>query len=518
MKQTLQEKNHLAMRLSGYAASAGALLVLSPIAKGGVVYSGLQNLEVNMPAEYLEVDLDGDLVNDFGFYMYGSSYLYSYGSIYFRYRFGYGVIINPKTDGYNNSWMTHSVLIRSYYNTYYGTTYQASAPIVHGLEAGVVVDNSQTMWSDLSFPMWPGALGVGTIITYYGPIYGSSYYARGAGDFIGQEHFIGVRFYIGTQQHYGWIRLSLGNQLEPMTIVDWAYEDVPGVGIETGDAAGADVVAPEVQFSGVGVAVNTATQVLTITFNEEITGFELGDIMVYNGSAANLIEVTAGLEYTVEVTAGAEGMVEVEIGADAVNDLAGNGNNPTYAGWLYDGTPPDVIIDSGIPTVTQDQTIPVSIEFSEEVSGLELGDFIVTNGSAANLVEIVPGMEYTIDVTAGVEGDVTVGLPAGAVTDIAGNENASASTTYTYDDPAVTDLTELSNAEINIYPNPVKGNLHVELENASILRIVNLNGTLLYQQDNVLDEIIDMSGFAPGVYILQIKNDNGVTRHRLIIE
>jgi hypothetical protein len=73
MKKNLPEKRDLASRLTTYAASSGALIALGSTVHGQVIYSGIQNLEVNMPAEYLEIDMDGDLVNDFGFYAYGSS-------------------------------------------------------------------------------------------------------------------------------------------------------------------------------------------------------------------------------------------------------------------------------------------------------------------------------------------------------------------------------------------------------------------------------------------------------------
>lgn len=41
MKKTLPSNQKLALRMSGYTASAGALLTLSPIAKGEVIYSGI---------------------------------------------------------------------------------------------------------------------------------------------------------------------------------------------------------------------------------------------------------------------------------------------------------------------------------------------------------------------------------------------------------------------------------------------------------------------------------------------
>ena len=468
---------------------------------------------MNFPSEYFEIDLNGDFINDFGFYMIGYSYVYSYGSVFINYKAGYDVIINPKTDAYDSSWMVHSTIVRSYYNSYYGTTSQLIMPIVHGLEADVNVNSSQSMWSDLSYPMWMGALGVGEVISYHSPYY-SIRYSWGVGDFIGEEHYIGVRFFIDGEQHYGWIRLGMSDELEPMTIVDWAYEDVPGIGIITGDAANG----PRILFSGVNEAVTIALQILTINFEEEVTGFELNDISVTNGTALNLVEVIPGLEYTVEVAAASEGEVEVEIVAHAVENLSGHGNSSTKVSWMYDMTPPVVTLNSGVSGSTTDPMVTVMLEANEKIIGLEIEDFIVINGTAFNLQEIVPGTVYTVDVMHEMEGNVIVALPYGAVTDPAGHVNNVASVTYRYDDPSVTGVNNLSDAKINIYPNPASGMLFIDLENESAVRIVNMNGSVVYQMESVLKGAIDISGFDPGIYIVEVENSHTVTQQKLVIE
>ena len=64
--------------------------------------------------------------------------------------------------------------------------------------------------------------------------------------------------------------------------------------------------------------------------------------------------------------------------------------------------------------------------FSEPVSGLTVDDFIVTNGLALDMVERPWGPEsrvWDFFVTPMAEGEVTVRLPAGAVTDAGGNPN-----------------------------------------------------------------------------------------------
>ena len=508
MKQTLQKKSNLSLRLSGYAASTGALLALGSIAKSQVVYSGIQNIQINMPDEYMEVDIDGDMINDFVIGIGASSSSYTSGSYYIRNAFGWAAIVNARTDSYANSWITRMTSIISHSGPYSSITNTNSVPIVNGLYPGVNVNSSQTMWSNLTYPYYQGALGVGYLVSWIGPS-SSGFYAIGYGDFFGQERYIGIRFYIGTEQHYGWIRVSLGEYIDPVTIIDWAYESTPGVGINTG--------VPTIEFSGVDDIVSEATQTLSISFSEEVTGFEISDIVVTNGTPANLAEVTEGMEYTVEITANTQGEVDVSIGSGAVNDLDGIGNPAAQTSWIFDNAPPTVVFVS-VPTITIEQTVTLGLEFSEEISGLGVSDFNITNGTASNLAVVTPGTEFTIDITATAEGEVTVTLPEGAVTDNVGNENPSTAITYNYDDPSTTGLNRITEESIKIYPNPADDNLHIELENESAVSIINLNGSVLYQNTRLLNETISLSSFLPGIYIVQVKNGDKVTRHRLVIE
>lgn len=45
--------------------------------------------------------------------------------------------------------------------------------------------------------------------------------------------FIGLAFPINATTHYGWVRVDVDNAAGTFNIVDWAYEDQPGVGITT---------------------------------------------------------------------------------------------------------------------------------------------------------------------------------------------------------------------------------------------------------------------------------------------
>lgn len=60
------------------------------------------------------------------------------------------------------------------------------------------------------------------------------------GDFYGQTAFMGIHFPIGSDWHYGWVRIRGGRWGDELTlrppawILDWAYETRPGVPILAG--------------------------------------------------------------------------------------------------------------------------------------------------------------------------------------------------------------------------------------------------------------------------------------------
>jgi len=64
---------------------------------------------------------------------------------------------------------------------------------------------------------------------------------------------------------------------------------------------------------------------ITITFDQEVSGFVLADIAVGNGTASDL-STSDNITYTATVTATADGDVTVNVAANIANDIAGNAN------------------------------------------------------------------------------------------------------------------------------------------------------------------------------------------------
>lgn len=55
------------------------------------------------------------------------------------------------------------------------------------------------------------------------------------GNFKGQAGFVGCRFDIGGNQHYGWIEAEVNNDVSEFTIKGYAYEETPNAAIIAGD-------------------------------------------------------------------------------------------------------------------------------------------------------------------------------------------------------------------------------------------------------------------------------------------
>lgn len=87
--------------------------------------------------------------------------------------------------------------------------------------------------------------------------------------------------------------------------------------------------------------------------------------------------------------------------------------------------------------------------------------------------------------------------------------------TWLYDGVSVDE----NNADaISVYPNPVKDNLTIAAENMKQITIVNTLGQVVLEQNAVSDnEVIDMTRYEAGVYMVRITTEAGVTVERIIV-
>ena len=70
-----------------------------------------------------------------------------------------------------------------------------------------------------------------------------------------------------------------------------------------------------------------------------------------------------------------------------------------------------------------------------------------------------------------------------------------------------------------VYPNPTKGNVTIESEGLSRVRIVNTYGQTVYNAELEGDQaIIDLSQMAKGIYMMHIETNNGQVVRKIVVE
>ncbi|MFD1262626.1 Ig-like domain-containing protein, partial [Thauera mechernichensis] len=230
-----------------------------------------------------------------------------------------------------------------------------------------------------------------------------------------------------------------------------SYTDVAGnAGSGDSDSTAVDTLAPSVN-----VTINPDGTV-SFVFSEAPVGFEASDIVVTNGSISNLVQdPTDPTRWTADLTpaAGFEGTVTVEVPAGSYTDVAGNAGSGDS-----DSTAVDTLAPSVNVTINPDGT--VSFVFSEAPVGFEASDVVVTNGSISNLVQDpTDPTRWTADLTpaAGFEGTVTVEVPAGSYTDVAGNAGSGDSDSTLIDTSAAITVSLNNVGSANVTAVPITG-------------------------------------------------------------
>jgi len=71
----------------------------------------------------------------------------------------------------------------------------------------------------------------------------------------------------------------------------------------------------------------------------------------------------------------------------------------------------------------------------------------------------------------------------------------------------------------NIYPNPTQGEIIVEGEGLSHIRIVNTYGQTVYNAEVESNQVrIDLSQMGKGIYMMHIEADGGQAVRKIVVE
>jgi hypothetical protein len=177
--------------------------------------------------------------------------------------------------------------------------------------------------------------------------------------------------------------------------------------------------------------VNTDPIAATVLFTEPVTDLAAGALAVTNGTLEGL-ERAAAASFAIRIRPGADGPVGLTLAEAAVTDLAGNPSAAAGPEWItYDSTPPSAVF-SMARNPSNESPAPVTVTWSEPVAGFVADDLVIENGRATTWTQEGPG-QYTFHLLPYAEGTVRMTLPAGRVTDPAGNPCTETAYTWVYD-------------------------------------------------------------------------------------
>jgi hypothetical protein len=177
----------------------------------------------------------------------------------------------------------------------------------------------------------------------------------------------------------------------------------------------------------------------------------------------------------------------LRITSSGLTDVAGNlldprlpaPNGPNSLSWfsdvVIDTTAPTLLLTSTAAAHTNQSPIPISVNASEQITGVNVDSFSVTNGSIQGLSG--SGALYSLEIVPSGQGEISIQLKGGGVRDAANNPSLISNTlTRVYDSVRPTFVIESSvaqRANLRNMPATITFSEEVSDFTASDLRIVN---------------------------------------------
>jgi hypothetical protein len=171
------------------------------------------------------------------------------------------------------------------------------------------------------------------------------------------------------------------------------------------------------------------------------------------------------------------------------------------------------LVYSGAATVTL-PTITMRADLDPGMTGFDLTDLSVTNGTAQNLRE-----NNTFDVIGQDKGDVKVIIPYNKF----GGASFVSNEVVVYYDKTVTGLNEFSNKEFILYPNPSQNGIlyfQTELKAPFQVEVLSGNGSLV-KSISITDENtheLNLQDLKKGIYYLKFHIDNNTSIEKVVLE
>ncbi|TWC21340.1 uncharacterized protein DUF4347 [Pseudomonas sp. SJZ085] len=214
-----------------------------------------------------------------------------------------------------------------------------------------------------------------------------------------------------------------------------------GVGTTNSNNYAVDTLRPTATIVVADTALSVGeTSLVTITFNEAVTGFTTADLTVANGTVTGLSSSDGGITWTGTLTPTAsisDTTNLITLDNSGIADLSGNAGTGTTDSNNYavDTLRPTATIVVADTALSAGETSLVTITFSEAVTGFTLADLTVANGSLSGLSSADGGITWTATLTPSVSvTDATnlIVLANTGVSDAAGNAGTGTTSSNNY--------------------------------------------------------------------------------------
>lgn len=251
MKKTVLNKNE---RLLAYSAMAAAMVAAIPDANADIVYVDIPDVTLEL-GDFTTAEFDGDGVVDFAFGLSSGNsgdwtFIRAFGSISFL---TYGNATNMFI-GYSGAILPYGSALGS------GALIGPDASFVEGLYNQVFM---ASIYSGITYGQFGDA----------------------------EDHYLGFKFDIGGELHYGWIRVNCTVGPVTLTVRDWAYDDEANTPIIAGATA---TPLPVANFEGDAIIVDETAASTTVTVMLDIAGDCSVDLDVNDA----LTTATNGVDFT----------------------------------------------------------------------------------------------------------------------------------------------------------------------------------------------------------------------------
>lgn len=188
----------------------------------------------------------------------------------------------------------------------------------------------------------------------------------------------------------------------------------------------------------------TNSNVITLTFTENVLNFEAVDLSITNGKLKenSFQEILFEKSFSFIINVTDQGAFGFKIAENALNNYSGNTNPLLEYSFIYDSIRPDVVVSAENFTNTHSQSIPITVIFSEPVIDFTEDDITLSNANIENnSFAENNNMTYRLYINPINKGSMSVSINPGIATDYAGNTNTQSNILNGYYEPEPQDIT-----------------------------------------------------------------------------